>query len=100
MISPLVGKSIAPHRFSNVDFPHPLLPTNATISPLLSSKETFCNAITGASSLGYNLLTSRTSSSAIHLESNGCPAQACLGLASECGRSLHSECLAKILVTG
>ena len=37
---PLVGKSIAPARFSSVDFPQPLRPTNATNSPAWTSSVT------------------------------------------------------------
>src|SRR4051794_39863674 len=100
MTSPLVGKSIAPHRLSSVVFPHPLRPTNATISPAFSSSEMSCKATTGAPSLGYTLLALRTSSSAIASGSYGSR----LDLAAQRRRalrfSLHSECLANILVTG
>ncbi len=43
---PDVGKSIAPARFSSVDFPHPLRPTIATNSPRETSSESPSSART------------------------------------------------------
>src|SRR5271154_2765177 len=55
--SPEVGKSIAPARFSSVDFPQPLRPTNATNEPGKISRETPSTARTGCPSLRYSLET-------------------------------------------
>src|ERR1700722_9568053 len=55
--SPEVGKSIAPARFSSVDFPHPLRPTNATNAPAGISSETPSTARTGKPSLRYSFVT-------------------------------------------
>src|SRR5580700_3155668 len=45
---PAVGKSMAPARFSSVDFPQPLRPTRATNSPRLTSSETIAITYDGA----------------------------------------------------
>src|ERR1700722_138985 len=54
---PDVGKSIAPARFSSVDFPHPLRPTSATNCPASTSSDTPSSARTGCPSVEYSLLT-------------------------------------------
>src|ERR1700722_3916574 len=54
---PDVGKSIAPARFSSVDFPHPLPPTSATNCPASTSSHTPSSARTGCPSVEYSLLT-------------------------------------------
>src|SRR5580698_9498819 len=54
---PAVGKSIAPAKFSSVDFPHPLRPTSATNCPASTSSDTPSSARTGCPSVEYSLLT-------------------------------------------
>ena len=53
--SPAVGKSIAPAKFSSVDFPHPLRPTSATNSPSRTSRLTPASACTRCPSVRYSL---------------------------------------------
>ncbi len=55
--SPLVGKSMAPARFSRVDLPQPLRPARAINSPGAPSSETSWSACTAAPSVKYSLLT-------------------------------------------
>jgi hypothetical protein len=43
---PVVGKSIAPHKFNSVDFPQPLRPVSAIHSPGSAEKETPFRAVT------------------------------------------------------
>src|SRR5579875_1452770 len=62
---PFDGKSIAPHKFSSVDLPHPLLPARAIKSPAFTVKLMSSSATTGPPSDGYTFETFIRSSSRI-----------------------------------